>query len=187
MPECSICGKEGRIIRGWCALHYQRWQKWGDPLYTERIRGDDEARFWSKVSAPNSNGCREWTGARYPKGYPRWYYTDDTGKRHDIHGGAWILGQLRGAPLEWPAEQALHHCDNPPCCETAPGHLYIGTHRQNMQDMVERGRTTRGRRWRRSPEGLWHEVLDEKMRGGDLGISGCIYVQSGYKGIYRYG
>lgn len=36
--------------------------------------------------------------------------------------------------------QANHGCDNPPCCNPSPGHLYEGTPAQNHADMALRGR-----------------------------------------------
>lgn len=39
---------------------------------------------------------------------------------------------------------ALHACDNPPCCNPNPGHLYEGDHDRNVVDKVTRGRQARG-------------------------------------------
>src|SRR5262249_33683010 len=36
----------------------------------------------------------------------------------------------------------LHHCDNPPCVK--PSHLCLGTQRENIADMVTKGRNARG-------------------------------------------
>jgi hypothetical protein len=32
----------------------------------------------------------------------------------------------------------LHHCDNPPCCN--PKHLFVGTDKDNIEDMIRKGR-----------------------------------------------
>jgi hypothetical protein len=46
------------------------------------------------------------------------------------------LEQKLGRPL-LPGMQALHTCDNPPCRN--PEHLYEGTQKQNIADVLARG------------------------------------------------
>lgn len=65
---CSIegCGRSGKIVRGWCRMHYARWQKYGNPLTTKRSGVPVEA---FGLKAVVQSGCWEWTGATNGNGY----------------------------------------------------------------------------------------------------------------------
>jgi DNA-binding MarR family transcriptional regulator len=75
--------------------------------------------------------CKEWTGARSPKGYGIRRYK---GKTWRVHRAAW---DEQVGPIP-DGVQVLHHCDNPPCYQIS--HLYLGTAANNSRDMVERRR-----------------------------------------------
>lgn len=87
-------------------------------------------RFVAKIH-PRESGCWEWIGARHRKGYGKIVGAQGTQYAHRV---AWVL---KHGPI--PDElMVLHRCDNPRCCN--PAHLFLGTHADNMRDMVVKGR-----------------------------------------------
>jgi hypothetical protein len=92
-------------------------------------------RFWSKVD--KSGECWPWTAGTGTFGYGM-YWTD--GKTVGAHRVSYELanGALQSGMF------VLHSCDNPACVN--PRHLSAGTHRDNMRDMVSRGRALSGDR-----------------------------------------
>ena len=95
--------------------------------------------FLSKL-AITPTGCLEWTGYTIKSnGYEAHRYGrfNIGGKRLLAHRYAYILayGEI---PL---GMNVCHHCDNTKCCN--PEHLFIGTQKENMRDMVEKGRSSK--------------------------------------------
>lgn len=91
-----------------------------------------EHRFWKNVR--RKRGCWEWTGY----------------KRHG-YGGIQINGiDCIASRVSYALHNGifdnslhvLHTCDNPECVN--PKHLFLGTHQDNMRDMVNKGRARKG-------------------------------------------
>lgn len=93
---------------------------------------EEEAReFWSKVEIGGLDQCWEWRGNRTKKQrYGTFKY-----RRKNVMAHRIALCQIRP---DLGRLCALHHCDNPPCCN--PIHLFAGTHLDNIRDMVSKGR-----------------------------------------------
>jgi hypothetical protein len=85
-------------------------------------------QFWANVDRSGGPAaCWEWTSSRNWAGYGHFRY-DGECRAH-----RWLLGRLRGSPLVR-GENALHKCDNPPCCN--PAHLYVGSQSANILEAV---------------------------------------------------
>src|SRR5712664_1832690 len=95
-------------------------------------------RFWMKVDKdgpipklqPSLGQCWLWIGGYNNKGYPTFYYE---GSPVYAHRFAWFLKTGR-----WPKNNSLHKCDTPLCIRWS--HLFDGTHKENTQDMIRKGR-----------------------------------------------
>ena len=92
-------------------------------------------RFNEKISEPDINGCINWKGTFDNKGY-RVFFVSKKAKRVSEHAYRIAYKLFVG---EIPEELSVcHFCDNRACVNVE--HLWIGTHKQNMRDMIDKGR-----------------------------------------------
>lgn len=89
--------------------------------------------FWDKIAvSEDHNACWEWQRLRNKQGYG---ILKTGGGSRRAHRYVW---ELFNGPIP-ESMFVCHKCDNPPCCN--PSHLFLGTHQDNMQDMMDKGRT----------------------------------------------
>lgn len=93
-----------------------------------------EARFRDKFVREGDDDCWLWSGATTREGYGSIYVSREMGARLATH----VALELAGLPRPSKKHHALHRCDTPGCVN--PGHLWWGTHAENMSDMRAKGR-----------------------------------------------
>lgn len=110
-------------------------------------------RFENKVN--KEGDCWLWTGTTYRRGYGHF--------RRKI-GDKWVMYKAHRYSYEYhngqiPIGSIIRHtCDNPKCVN--PSHLLVGTHKDNSQDMMSRGRKGYGVNPNHKP----HQELYKEIR-----------------------
>ncbi len=99
----------------------------------------EEESFWSRVLVGNGEDCWLWQGKLAGNGYGQ-LSTGDRGFGRAAHRYSWML--VNGTIPE--GMHICHACDVRACVR--PDHLFLGTHQDNMTDMVKKGRSTLGDR-----------------------------------------
>lgn len=142
---CSFpsCGRP-YSAKGYCATHYEQ-QRLGRTLAPILPITKPDVPFWDRVNiSSDPDGCWEWAAGvrgRDGRGCLTW-----NGRTEAAYRVAWIITNGPIPDEMW----VCHACDNPPCVR--PDHLFLGTPRDNTQDMWTKGRGYTGPRRRRYGE-----------------------------------
>lgn len=91
------------------------------------------------VIRPELGSCWLWLYVATGEPYVGYGAAHHLGKTITAHRLSWILHR---GPIPPETPWVLHKCDNPPCVN--PGHLFLGTSRDNVADKVAKGRQARG-------------------------------------------
>lgn len=138
--KCSVEDCERKAItKSFCDMHYRRFRKNGDPLNPGSkivYRGKTEKEKFDLQYEIKENGCWIWIGATRENAKGILY------GRLGNEGAHRVSFRLHNGPIP-DGLYACHKCDIPLCVN--PNHLFLGTHEDNMKDMVEKERSYKGK------------------------------------------
>jgi hypothetical protein len=96
-------------------------------------RVPSHVRFWRNVDKRGPDECWPWQSSTNQWGYGT---ASLAGRPKLAHRIAWELA-YGAIPV---GICVLHRCDTPGCCN--PAHLWLGTRKDNMRDMLRKGLPT---------------------------------------------
>lgn len=100
-----------------------------------------QEKLEDKIAFEPTSGCWIWLGTVESRGnYGQINIGNVSKKPHRL---SYLIH--KGDPTGF---SVLHHCDTPLCVN--PDHLYLGTHKDNINDMVRRNRQASGERCHKS-------------------------------------
>lgn len=138
---CSIegCGKPIRH-RGWCAKHYKRWYRHGDPIATAPGFGEAQSFFENVVLTCKTDQCLDWPFSKSSHGYGQ---IRIGGKLRDVH--RLVCERIHGEPPS-PKYEAAHSCGRGHVGCVNPNHLSWKTPVENNADKLIHGTHNRGQK-----------------------------------------
>lgn len=100
---------------------------------------DPRAMLYSRFVINAATGCWDWTGARFQGGYGVFKCKAIGPLQMNAQRASWII---HNGPIASRCTFVCHTCDNRLCVN--PDHLFLGSAKDNVDDMVRKGRNSRG-------------------------------------------
>lgn len=141
---CSVqgCGKR-HSGRGYCAVHYQRWHRYGDPnLGRDAKTQPNEAQTFFRTAVLTHDGdeCLLWPFSRDTFGYAQLYWD---GRVRRVHS---ILCAIKNGARPSPKHEAAHNCGKGHLGCVNQHHLRWDTRLGNQADRKRHGTHINGER-----------------------------------------
>lgn len=131
-------------------------------VLSERMK----ARFWARVDVKiGRKPCWEWKALINDSGYGLFPHERRSLRAHRV---AW---SLVNGPIP-KGLQVCHHCDNRKCVN--PDHLYVGTQKDNIADMMDRDRGSGQFTVERNPKPKTKLTRDQVLEVRRLGAQGAL-------------
>lgn len=121
------------------------------------ITNQDKQRFEGKIL--KTNDCWVYTGGINSTGRGVFWLN---GKSIKAHRFAWIInnGDIKNGLL------VCHKCDNGKCVN--PEHLFLGTHKDNTQDMLKKGRHAGNRKLSKDDYGKIEKLFSSGVKRKEI-------------------
>lgn len=136
---CIVDGcNKGRKKQNWCNAHYLKLLRYGDPMVVINQRSVSADVCWDHYmigDPPPAGVVWPWAGpVMQNTGYGVMYFANTSKLAHRYSYERFV------GPI--PPGMVIRHVNDTPI-DVNPNNLLVGTHQQNAQDMVDRGRQHR--------------------------------------------
>ncbi|RVG89029.1 hypothetical protein [Sinorhizobium meliloti] len=141
--KCGFSGCEKKhYALGYCSAHHTKLRRHGTPEGVRPTHHGEPMAFLLDALHANSRDCIIWPFSRSDKGYARISVKKDGRRRMALASN--VICELVHGAAPTPDHEAAHSCGNGHLACVHPDHVRWKMHAENMAEMMEHGRSTRG-------------------------------------------
>ncbi len=140
------------LLLGYCDKTIE---KWLNKYKIDHSSFTPEQWFWTYITKLDEDKCWPWSGGLTASGYGKFWYNKKIWLSHRLVY-YFTYGKIDDSMF------VCHRCDNPMCCN--PKHLFLGSAKDNTNDMINKGRQQDYSKVVRGSDNLMSKVTEQQVK-----------------------